>query len=105
MVRKISIVSGGIGLLRAANANRWAALAQQHKEQKMEGRQLAQYIIDTSDVVLAKKQEATEYLAKLESADALDGELPCPTCKGEVGHRINCPHGIAFSSPPSIEKL
>jgi hypothetical protein len=34
----------------------------------MEGRQLLQYIIDTSDVVLAKKQEATEYLAKLEAA-------------------------------------
>jgi len=32
----------------------------------MEGRRLLQYIIDTSDVVLAKKQEATEYLAKLE---------------------------------------
>ncbi len=34
----------------------------------MEGRQLLQYIIDTSDVVLAKKQEATEYLAKIEKA-------------------------------------
>jgi hypothetical protein len=34
----------------------------------MEGRQLLQYLIDTSDVVLAKKQEATEYLAKLENA-------------------------------------
>lgn len=34
----------------------------------MEGRKLLQYIIDTSDVVLAKKQEATEYLAKLEEA-------------------------------------
>lgn len=34
----------------------------------MEGRQLLQYIIDTSDVLLAKKQEATEYLAKIEAA-------------------------------------
>jgi len=34
--------------------------------------------------------------------DALDGELPCLACGGEVGHRINCPHGIAFSSPPVI---
>ena len=34
----------------------------------MEGRKLLQYLIDTSDVVLAKKQEATEYLAKLEEA-------------------------------------
>ncbi len=34
----------------------------------MEGRQLLQYLIDTSDVLLAKKQEATEYLAKLENA-------------------------------------
>ena len=42
----------------------------------MEGRQLVQYLIDTSDVVLAKKQEATEYLAKLEAAQpprAVDG--------------------------------
>jgi hypothetical protein len=31
----------------------------------MKGRQLLQHIIDTSDVALAKKQEATEYLAKL----------------------------------------
>jgi hypothetical protein len=22
---------------------------------------------------------------------------PCPKCHGEVGHRINCPDGIAFS--------
>jgi hypothetical protein len=29
----------------------------------MENRALLQYLIDTSDVVLAKKQEATEYLA------------------------------------------
>ena len=34
----------------------------------MEGRQLLQYLIDTSDVVLAKKQEATEYLAMVEYA-------------------------------------
>jgi len=34
----------------------------------MKGRQLLQYLIDTSDVVPAKKQEATEYLAKLEAA-------------------------------------
>jgi len=34
----------------------------------MEGRQLLQYIIDTSTVMLAKRQEATEYLAKLEAA-------------------------------------
>jgi len=33
----------------------------------MKGRQLLQYIIDTSDVVLAKRQEATEYLEKLEN--------------------------------------
>ena len=23
--------------------------------------------------------------------------IPCPACSGELGHRINCPHGIAFS--------
>ena len=34
----------------------------------MKGRALIQYIIDTSDVVSAKKQEASEYLAKLEKA-------------------------------------
>jgi hypothetical protein len=34
----------------------------------MKGRALIQYLIDTSDVVRAKKQEATEYLAKLEEA-------------------------------------
>ena len=33
----------------------------------MHGRQLLQYIIDVSDIVLVKKQEATEYLAKLEA--------------------------------------
>jgi hypothetical protein len=27
--------------------------------------------------------------------------LPCPKCGGEVGHRINCPDGIAFSNPAS----
>lgn len=27
-----------------------------------------------------------------------DQDFPCPTCGGEVGHRINCPHGIAFSN-------
>ena len=32
----------------------------------MEGRKLLQYIIDVSDITLAKKQEATEYLAMLE---------------------------------------
>lgn len=38
----------------------------------MEGKQLLQYIIDTSDVVLAKRQEATEYLASLRAEnDAL----------------------------------
>ena len=43
-------------------------------------------------------RELEERLTK----DALDGELPCLACGGEVGHRINCPHGIAFSSPPVI---
>lgn len=50
----------------------------------MEGRQLLQYIIDTSDIVLAKKQEATEYLAKLESRPtprAVDVCLTSPTKK------------------------
>lgn len=28
-----------------------------------------------------------------------DGALPCPKCRGMVGHRINCPDGIAFSHP------
>ena len=47
----------------------------------MEGRALLQYLIDTSDVVLAKKQEATEYLAKLESAarqTQVEGVTPTP---------------------------
>lgn len=34
----------------------------------MKGRALIQYLIDTSDVLSSKKQEATEYLAKLEEA-------------------------------------
>ena len=49
----------------------------------MAGRRLLQYLIDTSDMVLAKKQEATEYLAKVEKAAqqarALDG-LYCQFC-------------------------
>ena len=36
----------------------------------MNGRSLLQYIIDTSDILLAKKQEATEYLAQLEDIKA-----------------------------------
>jgi hypothetical protein len=24
-------------------------------------------------------------------------DCPCPLCGGDVGHRINCPRGIAFS--------
>lgn len=28
----------------------------------------------------------------------IDPDNPCPLCRGEVGHRIDCPHGIAFSS-------
>jgi len=34
----------------------------------IKNRDLLQHIIDTSDVVLEKKQEATEYLAQLEAA-------------------------------------
>ena len=34
----------------------------------MEGRTLLQYLIDISDITVAKKQEATEYLARLEAA-------------------------------------
>lgn len=26
-----------------------------------------------------------------------ESDCPCPLCGGAVGHRINCPHGIAFS--------
>lgn len=33
----------------------------------IKGRQLIQYVIDTSDITLPKKQEATEYLAYLEA--------------------------------------
>ena len=29
--------------------------------------------------------------------DEIDGDRPCPACGGEVGHRINCKYGIAFS--------
>ncbi len=57
----------------------------------MEGRTLIQYLIDTSDVMLAKKQEATEYLAKLEQAAqqsvqrtaTTEHVFPCndPTCE------------------------
>lgn len=25
-------------------------------------------------------------------------DYPCPKCRGEVGHRINCPDGVAFTS-------
>jgi hypothetical protein len=27
----------------------------------------------------------------------IDEDHPCPVCHGTVGHRINCPDGIAFS--------
>jgi len=29
--------------------------------------------------------------------ELLDPDYPCPECHGEVGHRVNCSHGIAFS--------
>lgn len=30
-------------------------------------------------------------------AEAVNRYTPCPDCGGEVGHRINCPRGIAFT--------
>jgi hypothetical protein len=68
----------------------------------MEGRQLLQYLIDTSDVLLAKKQEATEYLAKIEAAAQHHAHLtwleshPC-NCTGDDNfcHLPSCPRYIA----------
>jgi hypothetical protein len=71
----------------------------------MEGRQLLQYIIDTSDVVLAKKQEATEYLAQLESRptkDALDA-VYCPQCEWKLNSDGSCINGcVAKTTTPVI---
>ena len=40
----------------------------------MQERKLLQYLIDTSDVTVQKKQEATEYLAELEEYKKLYNE-------------------------------
>jgi len=58
----------------------------------MEGRQLLQYIIDTSTVMLAKRQEATEYLAKLEAAQQsvqADGFVAVPNSNLEVNQILD----------------
>ena len=35
----------------------------------------------------------------MDSGEAiLDPDHPCPKCGGTIGHRVNCPDGIAFSS-------
>lgn len=62
----------------------------------MKGRQLLQYLIDTSDVLLAKKQEATEYLAQLEAAQqGVQADSACPCAKDYdlpgLQHRHGCP--------------
>lgn len=41
----------------------------------MQERKLLQYLIDTSDVTVEKKQEATEYLAELEEYKKLYNEV------------------------------
>ena len=46
----------------------------------MEGRTLLQYLIDISDITVAKKQEATEYLARLEAAAQQAQADVCPSC-------------------------
>jgi|GEM_PF-5523528 len=33
------------------------------------------------------------------SPAAPDSAFPCPECGGTIGHRVNCPDGIAFSRP------
>jgi hypothetical protein len=68
----------------------------------MEGRRLLQYLIDTSDVLPAKKQEATEYLAKIEAVAQYHEHLawleshPC-NCSGDDNfcHLPSCPRYIA----------
>ncbi len=45
----------------------------------------------------------------LKAREIIDGRLreleTCDICHGEVGHRINCPEGIAFSKyAPPIER-
>ncbi len=53
-----------------------------------------------------------EFYGKLtqEEIDKIDqskGEIfldfPCPKCDGEVGHKINCPDGIAFNDEGKME--
>lgn len=36
------------------------------------------------------------------SDPAVEQDFPCPICQGEVGHRINCPRGIAFTALGSV---
>lgn len=74
----------------------------------MEGRKLLQYIIDISDVVLAKKQEATEYLAKLEEAaqqstqkESISDEFPAT---GDLQDILgDCPAGTNWASRPEYQ--
>lgn len=67
----------------------------------MEGRKLLQYIIDTSDVVLAKKQEATEYLAKLEEA-AKQGLRPTKGIR-PAKKALSKPRHFELGYPRSVE--
>jgi hypothetical protein len=45
-----------------------------------------------------KPMTADEYREATERPSHIPGEEVCDTCHGEVGHRINCPEGIAFSN-------
>jgi len=46
--------------------------------------------------IYGKRDQMDEELDRREPPLGWDEE-PCPVCGGEVGHRINCPRGIAFT--------
>ena len=41
--------------------------------------------------------QAFGFPESVEECELYPEEAPCPVCGGEVGHRINCPRGIAFT--------
>ena len=69
-----------------------AELANQNLELINKNVELANKISDLIIHIAEQGERIDKYLSFLESDDEF-----CPNCKGTVGHRINCPDGIAFS--------
>ena len=60
---------------------------------------LVGYIIETYEELNPLPESLIKITVELvhedEGDDVVGSDFPCPICGGEVGHRINCPRGIA----------